>query len=37
MPSDADLQAALGASVGQMRLEDNGIVMEGALSTPAAE
>ena len=37
LPSDADLQASVGASVAQMRLEDGGIVMEGALATPAAE
>lgn len=37
MPSDADLLAAVGASVGQMRLEDGGIVMEGAMATPDAE
>ena len=37
MPSDEDLQAAVGASVGQMRLEDSGIIMEGAMATPAAQ
>ncbi len=37
MPSDEDLIAAVGASVTQMRLEDGGIVIEAAISTPAAE
>ncbi len=37
LPSDEDLRASFGVSVGQMYMTEGGLVYEGAAATPAAE
>ena len=37
IPSDDDLRASFGVSVGQVYLTDEGLIYEGAAATPAAE